>query len=124
LERRLAKGSPTHRKRTLKDLWGQFVIIGCGYFPFGRKAPQMVRPELSDLPPLEGTALAAEYRRRLADLERALADAESAWGPTATIATHTILGPLSAPQWRKFHAVHTRHHAKQMDRILAALQDS
>ncbi len=122
LERRMAKGSPTSRKRSLKDRAAQFMVVACGVFPPGRKAPDMVNPELSDLPPLEGTALAVEYRRKVAEVEAAVAQAASQWGNKVAIATHPVLGPLSAPQWIKFHAVHTLHHAKQMDRILHQLQ--
>jgi hypothetical protein len=27
---------------------------------------------------------------------------------------HPFLGPLTASQWRKFHLVHGRHHARQI----------
>jgi hypothetical protein len=122
LERRMAKGSPSGRKRSLRDRAGQLMVITCGHFPSGRKAPDMVDPERSDLPPLEGTALAAEYRRKIAEVDAAILKAEQQWGSRVPIATHPVLGPLNAGQWRKFHAVHTLHHVKQMDRILHALQ--
>jgi hypothetical protein len=28
-----------------------------------------------------------------------------------------MLGPLTAGQWRKFHLIHGRHHAKQIRRL-------
>jgi len=122
LERRLEKGSPSKRMRTPKERLAQFVIIRCAYFPPGRQAPQMVKPELSKLPALDGAELAAEYRRRAGELDASLDKARAAWGRSAAVATHPILGPLSEPQWRKFHAVHTLHHCKQLDRISAALK--
>jgi len=122
LERRLAKGAPTKRLRTPKEQIQQFVLIRCGYFPPGRKAPQFVDPELTTVPPLDGPEMGAEYRRQVGELSTAIAKAETAWGRSVAIATHPILGPLSGPQWRKFHAVHTLHHAKQMDRACAALR--
>lgn len=122
LERRLAKGAPTKRLRTPREQLQQFVLIRCGYFPPGRKAPHFVNPELSAVPPLDGPEMAAEYRRRVGELNAAIAKAEAAWGTSVAIATHPVLGPLSGPQWRKFHAVHTLHHAKQLDRICASLK--
>jgi hypothetical protein len=117
MERRLAKGSPTSRARTWKERMVQFMLIGCGYFPRGRKAPDMVNPVQHAAPPRDGTALAGELRQRLAEMETAIAKVEAAWGSKVTVATHFRLGPLSASQWRRFHAVHTRHHAKQIERI-------
>jgi hypothetical protein len=122
LERRLAKGAPTKRLRTPKEQVMQFVLIRLAYFPPGRKAPQMVNPELTTVPPLDGPEMAAEYRRLVGELKAAIARAESMWGRSVAIATHPVLGPLNAPQWRKFHAVHTLHHTKQLDRVGAALK--
>jgi hypothetical protein len=122
LERRLAKGAPTKRMRTPKERLQQFVIVRCGYFPPGRRAPEMVNPNLSKLPPLDGPELAAEYRRQVGELSAAIAKAEAMWGGSVAIATHPILGPFSVEQWRKFHAVHTLHHVKQLERIRQALK--
>lgn len=124
LERRLAKGTLTKRMRTPKEQVQQFVLIRLGYFPPGRKAPQMVNPELSAPPPLDGPEMAAEYRRQVGELKSAIERAEAKWGRSAAIATHPVLGPLNGPQWRKFHAVHTLHHAKQLDRVCAAMKAS
>jgi hypothetical protein len=122
LERRLDKGAPTKRMRTPREKLAQFVVVRCGFFPPGRKAPDMVNPQLSSLPPLDGPELAAEYRRQVGELSAAIAKAEAVWGSSVAIATHPILGPFSAKQWRKFHAVHTLHHVKQLERIRLALK--
>lgn len=121
LDRRLAKGTVTHRRPTLKQRIGQFTLIRCGHFPGGVAVPDMVRPERSDLPPLDGPALAAEYRHCIADMDQAIDRAQAQWGSKTAVATHPLLGPLNTWQWRKFHAVHTLHHVKQMHRIAAAV---
>jgi hypothetical protein len=123
LERRIEKGEPTGRKRSVKDRVGQFVVIRCGMFPKGRRAPDMVQPLLHEHPAAAGTELAAEYRRLVADVLAALDACEARWGKRVPLAVHPVLGPLSGPQWRKFHGVHTLHHVKQMDRIAAAVPD-
>jgi hypothetical protein len=121
MEHRLAKGSPTDRPRTLLARGWQFLLIRCGYFPAGRKAPEIVDPVKHPLPPGDGAALAAEYWRQLAEMEAAIGKVEAAWGNKIAVATHQRLGPLSTWQWLRFHAVHTRHHTKQMERIAQAV---
>lgn len=98
------------RKLTLKERAGIFLLLVIGYFPEGRKAPERTVP--SDNP--EGLAT---LRRTLENLDRtgrALDELEKKWGTRDKVFTHPILGPLTVPQWRKFHFVHTRHHMKQV----------
>jgi hypothetical protein len=121
MERRLAKGAATSRPRTWKERMVQFLLIGCGYFPRGRKAPEMVDPAQHAAPSRDGAALATEFRARLAEMEAAISQAESTWGSKVAVAAHFRLGPLTARQWRRFHAVHARHHRKQIERIAAAI---
>jgi hypothetical protein len=33
------------------------------------------------------------------------------------------LGPLTGAQWRKFHLVHGRHHARQIRQLRAGLKE-
>lgn len=98
------------RKLTMKERAGIFLLLSLGYFPEGRKAPERTVP--SDNP--EGFAT---LRRTLENLDRAgraLDELEKKYGARDTVFTHPILGPLTVPQWRKFHFVHTRHHMKQV----------
>lgn len=43
---------------------------------------------------------------------------------TKRAAAHFLLGPLSAEQWRRFHAIHAGHHLKQVRRIAEANRDA
>lgn len=98
------------RASTMKERVGVFLICGLGHFPEGRKAPERTLP--SDRP--EGLPT---LRRTLENLDRAgraLDALEKRWGTRAKVFTHPVLGPLTVPQWRKFHFVHTRHHMKQV----------
>jgi hypothetical protein len=59
----------------------------------------------------------------LADGRRALA----ALDPATVVAgelkiPHQLLGPLDAPQWARFAAVHTRHHLVIVREVLEALR--
>ncbi len=104
------------RTLTLKDRIGIFVICNLGYFPEGRKAPPMTVPS-------ENPQALVALQRIKENLERtgkALDETEKKWGSHVRIFTHPVLGPLTVPQWRKFHYVHTRHHMKQVVERAAA----
>jgi hypothetical protein len=98
------------RPLTFKDRVGIFLICDLGYFPEGRNAPPMTIP--SDAP--EGLVAVKRIKENLERVGRALDETEKKWGSRVCIFTHPILGPLTVPQWRKFHFVHTRHHMKQV----------
>ena len=55
-------------------------------------------------------ALAAELEK----MDSGLEECERRFGPRAKIMDHPFLGPLTANEWRKFHWVHGRHHARQI----------
>jgi hypothetical protein len=98
------------RKLTFKERAGIFLVCTIGYFPEGRNAPEMTLPS-------ENPEGATTLRRALENLDRAdkaLHALEEKWGTRDTVYTHPVLGPLTVPQWRKFHYVHTRHHMKQV----------
>lgn len=111
----LAKGHPIGSRPTVQQRVRQFVVLDAGYFPEGRQAPAMVVPQ----------GLAAEQVMRaveqaVPDMDKAIRECEEKFGGKVKIADHPVLGPLTAEQWRKFHLVHARHHAKQIARIRQA----
>jgi hypothetical protein len=108
------RGAPTFRNRVSK-----FVLLTCGYFPRGREAPEPVRPAASESP-MSGAQLASTLRNALTEMETAIDAAEAQLGERTRILRHHVLGPLTAREWRKFHAVHARHHVKQLARIASA----
>jgi hypothetical protein len=50
-------------------------------------------------------------------MENLISECDSQFGHGKPIAEHPILGPLTAREWRKFHWVHGRHHARQIIRL-------
>lgn len=90
--------------------------LSAGRLPRGEaQAPRMVRPP--------------ERVQRVL-LEQWLADGRAALealDPAALVAgewkiPHQALGPLDAPQWARFGAVHARHHLAIVDEILRELE--
>lgn len=120
LDARLAKGRALESPLSLKARLWQWLIIDVGYFPPGRKSPEAVRPGVVLLAPQDGAALDESVRAALTKLDEALARVADVY-PSQPVVTHIILGPLTVRQWRKFHRVHARHHAKQLARVKAAI---
>jgi hypothetical protein len=115
-EKCVAAGKPLARARTWKDRTRTMVVVGCGYLPEGRKAPENSVPR--GLPP---ERVLAELSQKIAAMDAAISQAERKFGSDAALLDHPILGPLRAQQWRKFHWVHGRHHLKQLRRLRQSL---
>jgi len=90
------------------------AVLAEGRLPRGQaQAPRMVRPPER----VERALLAlllADGRAALAELDPRTLPASEPKIP------HQLLGPLDAPQWARFAAVHTRHHLAIVREILAA----
>lgn len=112
LEKALASGEPRITSPTMYQRGAALLITGIGYFPPGRPAPEFTRPK-----GLDGETALRTIRENLIAMDAAITRCEERFGRSRKIATHPVLGPLSVPQWRKFHLVHTRHHMKQIDRL-------
>ncbi|MEW5984032.1 MAG: DinB family protein [Acidobacteriota bacterium] len=109
LNRCVEDGAPYTKPDTWTQRFSTWLVVGVGYFPTGREAPEYVRPEGR---PAEQSL--AAFKAALEALDAACAAAEQRFGLDAKVANHPILGKFSVRQWRRFHLIHTRHHAKQI----------
>jgi hypothetical protein len=109
-------GKPLASAPTLKQRLAVQLVTGWGYFPTGRPAPEFSRPQ-----GLSGEAALQTIRQNLVSMDQALAECEQRFGAQLKIADHPVLGPLTIPQWRRFHLVHTRHHMKQIARLRSSV---
>jgi len=96
-ERVMTSGKPLGSRASMNQRLRTFVVVGLGHMPGGVKAPAVAVPK--GLP---------------------IAQCEARFGSRAHVLDHPILGPLTAPQWRKLHAVHGRHHHKQILQLRAS----
>jgi hypothetical protein len=110
---RLAKGRPTQSDPGAYQNVQQFFVCRFGFFPAGRQAPAGVIPAASSSELLDGGELAVKMQSALQSMDEILVVCEERFGGRR-FATHLVLGPLSAEQWRKFHVVHGTHHLKQL----------
>jgi hypothetical protein len=117
LDRCMNAGKPLARNATFKDRLATFLVVTVGYLPGGRQAPAGTEPK-----GVAGAKIMAHLDEQLAAMDDAIQRCEDRFGSQQKLMNHPILGPLTAPQWRKFHLVHAQHHAKQIERLKASLQ--
>jgi hypothetical protein len=117
-ENRIARRSATKASPSVRQRIGQIVLVRWGYFPRGRKAPAAVCPA-NDVPEYSGRALTERAAGLLERLDGLADEGERLFGRGRAI-SHGVLGPLSIPDWRRFHLIHAEHHLKQIRAIRAA----
>jgi hypothetical protein len=111
-ERCLAAGrSGANVDRNAKR-WQRRVLIWLGYIPSGRKSPERALPQGTPI-----AQLTVEIFENITRMDNLIAACDAQYGRGKSIAEHPILGPLTAREWRKFHWVHGRHHARQIIRL-------
>jgi hypothetical protein len=109
LRRCLEQDTPSASKTTMKDRVATLLVVGVGYFPEGRMAPERTMPRGMS-PDAIRPAIASELKKLIAQMDAC----EIKFGTRTKLLDHPFIGPLTADQWRKFHWVHGRHHIRQM----------
>jgi hypothetical protein len=105
-------GKPLVTGSTWAQRRRRWVVLGLGYLPSGREAPQFARPR-----GLPQEKVLGEIGLKIAEMDNMIGRCEETFGPRKNLLDHPILGPLTGGQWRKFHLVHGLHHLKQIRRL-------
>jgi hypothetical protein len=105
----LEKGTPLVTPATLRHRVGKLIVINFGHMPGGAQAPERSVPRGIPIEEVRSTIF-----EEILKMETGFNDCERRFGSATKILDHPILGPLTARQWRKFHWVHGRHHARQI----------
>ena len=108
-ERVMAAGKPLASQPSTANRLRAFVVVGLGHMPGGLQAPAVVVP--TGLP---AEKVRSEFGAKIEAMDAIIAQCEARFGGRVHVLDHPILGPLTAPQWRKLHVVHGRHHHKQL----------
>lgn len=120
IQARLEKGRPTRSAVVLKQHIARLSVLTFGCIPVKHEAPPEVSPSTSIPDSIIGSdQLVAEISASLSTMDATLRQAQKVFGKTAC-QSHFVLGPMSIPQWRRFHLVHGRHHIHQILRIRRA----
>jgi hypothetical protein len=108
----MAAGKPLASAESLTHRVRKFVVVGCGYMPTGRIAPERTRPR-----GLDAEKVRNELGEKLRVMDAIITECEARFGRGVQLLDHLVLGPLTAAQWRKFHRVHGMHHQRQLVRL-------
>ena len=115
-ERVIEAGKPLATRTSLNQRWRTLVVVEFGHLPTGRKAPRATEPR-----GLPAEKVRNEIGNKIVAMDSLIGECEARFGRRTCLLDHPILGPLSAAQWRKFHLVHGRHHAKQLHALRNAV---
>ena len=108
-ERVMTNGTPLVSRASMSQRMRTFVVVGLGHMPGGVKAPAVAVPKGLPLEKVRN-----EIGAKIEAMDAIIAQCEARFGRRVNVLDHPILGPLTAPQWRKLHVVHGRHHQKQL----------
>jgi len=108
-ERVMASGRPLASRASMAQRVRTLVVVGLGHMPGGVKAPAVAVPK-----GLPAETVRNEFGAKIAAMDVIIAQCEARFGGRVHVLDHPILGPLTAPQWRKLHVVHGEHHCKQL----------
>jgi hypothetical protein len=111
-ERVMRRGKPLASRASIAKRVLTLIVVGLGHIPTGLKAPAIVLPK-----GLPAEKVRNEMGAKIAAMDAIIAQCEAHFGPWVHVLDHPILGPLTAPQWRKLHLVHGQHHLKQLLRL-------
>ncbi len=105
----LQKGAPVATASTVKHRASKMLVVDFGYMPKGREAPPRAIPQ-----GLSAEEVRSNIFAEIEKMEAGLGDCERRFGARIPLMDHPFIGPLTANEWRKFHLVHGRHHARQI----------
>jgi hypothetical protein len=105
----MAAGKPLGSRPSVRDRVKTLVVMGFGHMPGGVKAPAVAVPK-----GLPAAKVREEFGAKMDEMGEIIAQCEASFGHRVHVLDHPILGPLTAPQWRKLHVVHGWHHHKQL----------
>jgi hypothetical protein len=120
LEKRLERGRPTAARCTPVQWMVKTAVLSSGRMPRGVSAPVFARPDQLHWTPMNGAELVQLLRQEIDRMDALLDTCRQRFG-LQRIASHFLLGPLRADQWRRFHTIHIRHHLGQLRRIESSI---
>lgn len=111
VSRQLKSVRPPKHRRGLLESVVRMQTVGFGYMPSGIPAIRMFRPE--QYTPEDGVKIAERFLRAAEEMDHCLVQARKKFGIQAC-GEHPFFGSLRVDEWRRYHAVHAKHHRAQL----------
>jgi len=111
LSKQLKTGRIPRNRRSALEFVLRVQTIGLGYMPEGIPAIRAVRP--GNYVPEDGAGIAARFLKAADAMDQLLVASRKKFGIQAC-GEHPLFGVMRVDEWRRYHAVHARHHLKQL----------
>jgi len=111
LSKQLKSGRVPRNRRNLLEFFLRVLTLGVGYMPSGVPAVKSLRP--TDYAPEAGSAVAARFLQEAEEMDALLVQCRKTFGIQAC-GEHPFFGVMRVDEWRRYHAVHARHHFPQL----------
>jgi hypothetical protein len=111
VNRQLKSGVVPGRRRNLLKSLLRMQTLGLGYMPNGIPSMHAVRPK--NITPMAGPELAERLLAAAEEMDAALSAGRKKFG-IQPCGEHPFYGAMRIDEWRRYHALHARHHAVQL----------
>ncbi|WP_263358206.1 DUF1569 domain-containing protein [Acidicapsa ligni] len=115
VSRQLESGRVVKNHRRLLKFLLRAQTLGLGYMPRGVPAMLAVRP--LEYTPEAGPAIAARFLAAAEEMDSLLVAGRKKFGIQAC-GEHPFFGVMRIDEWRRYHAIHARHHASQLHKAI------
>jgi hypothetical protein len=121
VSRQLRTGRVPKNHRSVLELFLRIQTLGLGHMPDGVPSMRAVRP--TDYTPEAGPALVERFLNAAEEMDKLLIDGRKKFGIQAC-GEHPFFGVMRVDEWRRYHAVHARHHLKQIQNAIRFARSS
>ena len=111
LNKQIKSGRIPRNRRNLLEFFLRVQTLGLGYMPSGVPAIKSLRP--TEYVPAAGEAVAARFLQQAEEMDALLVTCRKTFGIQAC-GEHPFFGIMRVDEWRRYHAVHARHHLPQL----------
>ena len=111
VSRQLKSGRVSKHRRSMLEFILRVQTIGFGYMPEGIPAIRAVRP--GQYTPQPGAEIARRFLEAAEEMDAQLVAARKKFG-IQICGEHPMFGVMRVDEWRRYHAIHAKHHLKQL----------
>jgi len=111
LSKQIRSGHVPRNRRNLLEFMLRVQTVGLGHMPEGIPAIRALRP--TDFVPEPGASVAARFLQAAEEMDALLVTCRKTFGIQAC-GEHPFFGVMRVDEWRRYHAVHARHHLRQL----------